>query len=112
MPPGSSKLRTYHDQAIGRVGESWGLVEGFRYVVQTEEEGMMLKLPFIHAFQWLGRKDSPKFSFDLCIDAREGREWQLLEAVKMIEKAHEDVGESDKVTVLIVMLGNPGNGHC
>jgi len=49
MPPGSSKLRTYRDRAMGRAGESSGLVKGFRYVVQTEEEGMMLKLPFIQA---------------------------------------------------------------
>jgi len=64
----------------------------------------MLQKDFIEGLRWLGRKG---FVFDLGVDQHSGGKWQLEEAAEMIEKAHENVKEEEKVTIIINHLCKP-----
>lgn len=98
IPSGEEALERYVKEVEKEAEESWGLVKGFRYLVQNKEKGTMLSEGFIEGLRWLGRKG---FVFDLGVDLHSGGKWQLEEATEMMEKAHEGVEEGEKVTVVI-----------
>lgn len=103
IPSGEKVLERYVKSVFGRADRSWGLVKGFRYLVQDKEKGTMLSDGFIKGLKWLGKKG---FVFDLGVDLHSGGKWQLEEAVEMIEKAHEGVQEDEKVTFIISEFDN------
>ncbi|KAF7925351.1 hypothetical protein BELL_0706g00030 [Botrytis elliptica] len=104
VPSGEKALERYVKEVEREAEGSWGLVKGFRYLVQDKEKGTMLTEGFIEGLKWLGRKG---FVFDLGVDLHSGGRWQLEEAVEMMEKAHEGVQEGEKVTVIINHLCKP-----
>jgi len=103
MPSGVEALERYVGEVEKRAEESWGKVKGFRYLVQDKPRGTMLKPDFIESLKWLGNKG---FVFDLGIDQHSGGKWQLEEAVEMIEAAHKDVAEENKVAIIISNSNN------
>ncbi|KAH8601684.1 hypothetical protein B0O99DRAFT_588870 [Bisporella sp. PMI_857] len=104
VPSGEGPLERYVKEAERTAGESWGKVKGFRYLVQERPRGTMLEEKFIDGLRWLGRKG---FVFDLGVNQHDGGKWQLEEAVDMIEKAHQDVEEKDKVAIILNHLCKP-----
>ncbi|TGO48767.1 hypothetical protein BCON_0230g00100 [Botryotinia convoluta] len=104
VPSGEKALERYVKKVEREAEGSWGLVKGFRYLVQDKEKGTMLTEGFIEGLKWLGKKG---FVFDLGVDLHSGGRWQLEEAVEMMEKAHEGVEEGEKVTVIINHLCKP-----
>ncbi len=98
LPSGSDAMSTYVQKAADRLGSTWRLVKGFRYLVQNKPAGTMLTEPFIDSLKWMGRNG---YAFDLGVDARSGGLWQLREAVEMIRKAHEGEPEGRRVTIVI-----------
>ncbi|KAL8961070.1 MAG: hypothetical protein Q9193_002318 [Seirophora villosa] len=104
MPLGSEAMSRYVHIASSRLGNSWQLVKGFRYLVQDQPPGTMLSDGFIDSLKWMGRND---YAFDLGIDARSGGLWQLREAFEMIGKAHHGLPEKQKVVIVINHMGKP-----
>lgn len=98
IPSGEKVLERYVKEVEREAEGSWGLVKGFRYLVQDKEKGTMLSAEFIEGLKWLGRKG---FVFDLGVDLHSGGKWQLEEAMEMLERAHQGVEEGEKVTVII-----------
>lgn len=101
MPSGVEALERYVGEVEKRAEGSWGKIKGFRYLVQDKPKGTMLTTDFIEGLKWLGKKG---FVFDLGVDQHSGGRWQLDEAVDMIEAAHKDVAEEDKVAIIISQL--------
>lgn len=98
VPSGADAMQRYTTMVKGRAGDTWPLVKGFRYLVQDKPPGTMLADGFVQSLRWMGQNG---FAFDLGVDARSGGLWQLREAVQMIEKAHEDLPENQKVRIVI-----------
>ncbi|KAI4173765.1 MAG: hypothetical protein LQ343_002768 [Gyalolechia ehrenbergii] len=98
LPSGSEAMSRYVARAKDRAGSTWQLVKGFRYLVQDKLPGTMLSNGLIDSLKWMGRNG---YAFDLGVDARSGGSWQLPEAVEMIEKAHDEASEENKVVVVI-----------
>lgn len=98
VPSGAEVLEKYLGEVEKHAGESFAKIRGFRYLVQDKPKGTMLQPKFIEGLKLLGRKG---YVFDVGVDQRSGGKWQLEEAVKMIELAHEDVKEEEKVTFII-----------
>jgi len=98
LPCGEDELEYYVQLVKDRAGASRDLIKGFRYLLQDELPGTMLRGRFIEGLKWLGRK---KYTFDLGVDHRSGGIWQLDEAIEMISRAHEDEAEEDKVVIIV-----------
>lgn len=98
VPSGEKALERYVKEVEKEAEGSWGLVKGFRYLVQDKEKGTMLTEGFIEGLKWLGKNG---FVFDLGVDLHSGGRWQLEEAIEMMEKAHEGDEDGEKVTVII-----------
>ncbi|KAL9015795.1 MAG: hypothetical protein Q9185_006830 [Variospora sp. 1 TL-2023] len=101
IPSGSEAMSRYVHVASSRVGSSWRLVKGFRYLVQDKPPGTMLSKGFIASLKWMGRSS---YAFDLGVDVRSGGLWQLREAREMVENAHQGLPEKEKVVIVISML--------
>lgn len=101
LPLGSASLERYLDRVQKRVGseEVYRKVRGVRYLVQNKPSGVMLTDGFIESLKWLGKR---RLSFDIGVDAMRGGSWQLKEAVDMIQRAHEGVGEEEEKVVFII----------
>lgn len=98
LPSGEAVLERYVEEVKKHAEGSFAKIKGFRYLVQDKPKGVMLQPEFVEGMKWLGRNG---FVFDLGVDQHNGGRWQLLEAVEMIEKAHEGVPENEKVTFII-----------
>jgi len=101
LPSGVEALERYVEKVRERAGGSWGKIRGVRYLVQDKKAGTMLGDGFIEGLKWLGRKG---LAFDVGVDHHRGGDWQLDEAVEMIRRAHEGVGEGEKVTFILGRL--------
>lgn len=104
VPSGAEVLERYVGEVEKHAETSFGKIKGFRYLVQDKERGTMLKESFIEGLKWLGKKG---FVFDVGVNQHSGGKWQLEEAVEMIERAHEDVEEKDKITFILNHLCKP-----
>jgi len=104
IPSGEKVLEKYLKEVETHAGESFKKIRGFRYLVQDKPRGTMLEPGFIEGLKFLGRKG---YVFDLGVDQHSGGKWQLEEAVKMVELAHEGVGAEDKVVFIINHLCKP-----
>ena len=102
---GPAKLEEYLRQAETTAGPVWDKVKGVRYLVQDKPNGTMLKDEFIAGLQLLGRKG---LVFDLGVDQHKRGRIQLEEAVEMIDRAHEDVEEDDKVVFILSEFSSRG----
>lgn len=103
LPLGPEALCRYVEKVKTRASSCWDLVKGFRYLVQDKPKGTMTQPDFIDSLHWLGEHD---YTFDLGVDQRSGGDWQLVEAVEMIRKAHDGVSEEKKVTVVISRISS------
>jgi L-rhamnono-1,4-lactonase len=97
-PSGAEVLERYLKEVERHAEGSFKKIKGFRYLTQDKPRGTMLHHGFIEGLKWLGRKG---YTFDVGVDQHRGGKWQLEEAVKMIEMAHEEVDEKYKVTFII-----------
>lgn len=79
-------------------GAAWGKVKGFRYLLQDKPDGTMLAEGFVQGVRLLGRRG---FAFDVGVDLHRRGRGQLEEVVGLVERAHEGVGEGDKVTFIL-----------
>ncbi|KAL1968496.1 hypothetical protein VTN77DRAFT_1706 [Rasamsonia byssochlamydoides] len=106
VPAGPDALARYLSLAKqrARTEEVWKKVRGVRYLLQDKPAGTMLNPGFVEGLKWLGRQ---KLVFDLGIDARQGGLWQLREAVEMMQKVYEGVGEEERVVFVINHLCKP-----
>ncbi|KUJ18437.1 amidohydrolase 2 [Mollisia scopiformis] len=104
LPSGADVLQRYVKEVEKHAESSFSKIKGFRYLVQDKPRGVMLQHGFIEGLKWLGKNG---YVFDLGVDQHSGGKWQLEEAVEMIEKAHEDVPEEEKVTFIINHLCKP-----
>lgn len=99
LPSGVPVLERYVAAVRERMDErAWGLVRGFRFLLQDKERGTMLRNDFIEGLRWLGRSG---FVFDLGVDQRSGGDWQLGEVAELVRRTHEGVAEKDQVTFII-----------
>lgn len=98
LPSGEEGMVKYVKEVAKRSGDAFKKVKGFRYLVQDKPKGVMLEDKFIESLKWMGRKG---FVFDLGVDQHSGGKWQLEEAIEMVNKAHEGVDASDRVTIVI-----------
>lgn len=98
LPSGAAVVEQYVTKAREAAGEAGGRLSGFRYLVQDKPKGTMLGKGFIEGLKFLGRE---KLTFDLGVDQHSGGDWQLQEAVKMIQLAHEGVDDAQKVRIVI-----------
>lgn len=104
VPAGAEALGRYVDAArgvceeVGGVGGVWGRVKGFRYLLQDKPDGTMLEEGFVEGVRFLGREG---FSFDVGIDLHRRGRSQLEECVELVERAHEGVGDKEKVVFIL-----------
>lgn len=98
LPSGPAAVERYIELARREAGESWSKVRGFRYLVQDKPNGTMLQDDFIESLKLLGRKG---LVFDVGVDQHRRGRVQLEELVEMIDRAHEDVPEDEKVTFIL-----------
>ncbi|KAJ5677289.1 amidohydrolase family protein [Penicillium maclennaniae] len=104
VPGGRDVLMRYISMARERTGPNvWKKVCGVRYLVQDKPAGVMLEDNFVDALRWLGEQ---RIAFDLGVDARQGGLGQLREAVEMMRRVYDGVGE-DGVTIVINHLCKP-----
>ncbi|CAG8982343.1 hypothetical protein HYALB_00005345 [Hymenoscyphus albidus] len=104
LPSGEDGMVKYVKEVAQRAGDASKKVKGFRYLLQDKPKGTMLQDKFIESLKWMGRKG---FVFDLGVDQHSGGKWQLEEAIEMVNKAHEGVDASDRVTFIINHLCKP-----
>lgn len=98
LPSGEKVMERYVERVKEEAGEAWSKVRGFRYLVQDKPKGTMLGEGFVEGLRFLGRRG---LVFDLGVDLRQGGKWQLEEAVEMVGRVHEVVGEEEKVVFII-----------
>lgn len=98
LPSGPAAVERYIELARREAGESWPKVRGFRYLVQDKPNGTMLQDDFIESLKLLGRKG---LVFEVGVDQHRRGRGQLEELVEMIDRAHEDVPEDEKVTFIL-----------
>ena len=98
MPSGAAALERYLGRAQEAAGATWPKVRGFRYLLQDKPDGTCLTDDFIGGLKLLGRRG---LVFDLGIDQHRRGRIQLEEAVEMIDRAHEDVPEDERVVFII-----------
>ncbi|KAI9734395.1 MAG: hypothetical protein M1834_002502 [Cirrosporium novae-zelandiae] len=99
LPLGRKAVAKYVSLVQERAGlKGWPKVKGFRYLVQDKPPGVMLGEGFIDGLKWIGEMG---FTFDLGVDQRSGGDWQLEEAVEMLEKVTEGVKEENMVRMVI-----------
>ncbi|KAJ6120397.1 hypothetical protein N7523_004677 [Penicillium sp. IBT 18751x] len=104
VPGGRDVLMRYMSMARERTGpDVWKKVCGVRYLVQDKPAGVMLEDNFVDSLRWLGEQN---IAFDLGVDARQGGLGQLREAVEMMRRVYNGVGE-DGVTIFINHLCKP-----
>ncbi|KAH8881574.1 amidohydrolase 2 [Thozetella sp. PMI_491] len=101
---GPAKLQEYLSKAEETAGPVWGKVKGFRYLLQDKPNGAMLTDEFIEGLKLLGKQG---LVFDLGVDQHRRGRIQLEEAVDMIDRAHEDVEEDEKVVFILNHLCKP-----
>lgn len=82
-PIGSPELNVYLQQLKAADEEYFGLVKGFRYLLQDKPSGSMLQESFINGLRLLC---SHKYLFEIGINVRSAGLWQLTEAVEMVKK--------------------------
>ncbi|KAI1167646.1 amidohydrolase [Nemania serpens] len=104
LPSGPAAVERYIELARREAGESWPKVRGFRYLVQDKPNGTMLQDDFIESLKLLGRKG---LVFEVGVDQHRRGRGQLEELVEMIDRAHEDVPEDEKVTFILNHLCKP-----
>ncbi|KAL4811111.1 hypothetical protein BDV18DRAFT_5514 [Aspergillus unguis] len=105
VPGGPEVLEEYMALVRERTGpEVWSKIRGVRYLVQDKPSGTMLQPAFIEGLKWLGRKG---LTFDLGVDARSGGIWQLEEAVELLGRVYGEVGEGERVKIVINHLCKP-----
>ncbi|KAK0638750.1 hypothetical protein B0T16DRAFT_230453 [Cercophora newfieldiana] len=102
---GAEQLEKYLAQAEETAGpEAWGKVKGFRYLLQDKPNGTALGDKFIEGLKVLGKKG---YVFDLGVDQHRRGRIQLEEAVDMIDLAHDEVEEDEKVVFILNHLCKP-----
>ncbi|KAH8671128.1 hypothetical protein BX600DRAFT_434254 [Xylariales sp. PMI_506] len=104
LPSGPEVLEKYIERVRQEAGDSWKKVRGFRYLLQDKPDKTCLSDEFIGSLKLLGRKG---FVFDLGIDQHRRGRLQLEEAVEMIDRAHEDVPEDERVVFILNHLCKP-----
>ncbi|KAL8646147.1 MAG: hypothetical protein Q9226_006995 [Calogaya cf. arnoldii] len=104
IPSGVGAMQKYMTRIQHRAGNVLPLVKGFRYLVQDKPPGTMLSGNFIDSLRWMGQSG---FAFDLGVDTRSGGIWQLKEAIKTIERAHDGLPNDRKVRVVINHMCKP-----
>lgn len=102
IPLGAAGMTSYVSRARATVGaEAWGLVKGFRYLVQDKRRGTMGMEGFVEGVRWCGREG---FVFELGVDVRGGGLWQLEEGVGFLGRVYaglEGGREGERVVVVI-----------
>jgi L-rhamnono-1,4-lactonase len=98
LPSGPTALERYLKLAEEAAGASWPKVRGFRYLLQDKPDGTCLTDDFIDGLKLLGRRG---MVFDLGIDQHRRGRIQLEEAVEMIDRAHEDVPDGERVVFIL-----------
>lgn len=102
---GVKGLKEYVAVAEGQAGsETWNRVKGFRFLLQSITDKKKFKAltdseEFIETLKELGGT----WAFDVGVDARDGLVWQLEEAVKIVERAHQGVPKGEKVSFIFSM---------
>ncbi|KAI0423962.1 amidohydrolase [Xylaria sp. FL1042] len=104
LPSGPAAMERYIELVKQEAGESWPKVRGFRYLLQDKPNGTMLRDDFIESLKLLGRKG---LVFELGVDQHRRGRGQLEEVVEMIDRAHEDVPEEEKVVFIINHMCKP-----
>ncbi|KAG5950151.1 hypothetical protein E4U53_005440, partial [Claviceps sorghi] len=98
LPSGPAVLARYLSRVEEEAGEAWGLVKGFRYLLQDQPHGTMLTDEFIGSLKLLGERG---FVFEVGVDQHKRGKKQLDEVVEMIGRAHEGVDDEKKVTFIL-----------
>jgi L-rhamnono-1,4-lactonase len=98
MNLGSEQLDKYLVAAEKEAGPAWPKVKGFRYLLQDKPNGTCLTDEFIESLKLLGKRG---FVFDLGVDQHRRGRIQLEEAVDMIDRAHDNVPEDEKVVFIL-----------
>lgn len=103
IPLGADGMATYVSRARASVGnEDWGLVKGFRYLVQDKEAGTMGADGFVEGVRWCGREG---MVFELGVDAGVGM-WQLEEGVRVLGRVYKGLeGEGEEGKGAVVVIG-------
>ncbi|CRG89827.1 hypothetical protein PISL3812_06866 [Talaromyces islandicus] len=106
IPQGPAALERYMSLVRERTlaDEVWLKVRGVRYLVQDKPLGTMLTQEFVDSLKWLGRQ---KLAFDLGVDARQGGLEQLRQAVTMMRRVYDGVGEKEQVVIIISKFSSP-----
>lgn len=103
VPAGREGLERYLE-AVKKVCESdgdgsvWGRVKGVRYLLQDKPAKRMLEDGFVEGVRYLGKRG---LVFDVGVDMHRRGRSQLEEVVELVERAHEGVGEGEKVTFVL-----------
>lgn len=82
-PIASPELNIYLQQLRAADEEYFGLIKGFRYLLQDKPDGIMLNESFINGLKLLS---SHGFLFEIGINVRSTGLWQLEEAVEMVKQ--------------------------
>lgn len=98
LPSGVEVMEKYLARVEEEAGEAWPKIKGFRYLAQNKPHGTMLEEDFIEGLKLLGRKG---FVFEVGVDQHRRGKKQLDEMIEMIDRAHTDVPEDEKVTFII-----------
>lgn len=98
IPAGVEPMNEYRRLAQEAAGEAYGLIRGWRYLIQDKDCGVMLQESFIKSLRALGERNEV---FELGIDYHKRGEEQLLEAIECLEKVYDGVATSQRVRVVI-----------
>ncbi|KAI2640163.1 amidohydrolase [Xylaria nigripes] len=104
IPSGPAVMEKYIERVKEVAGESWPKVRGFRYLLQDKPNGTMLQDSFIDSLKLLGREG---LVFELGVDQHHRGRGQLEEVVEMIDRAHDNVPEDEKVAFIINHMCKP-----
>ncbi|KAH6652858.1 amidohydrolase family protein [Truncatella angustata] len=104
LPSGPQALEKYIELVQKEAGASWKKVRGFRYLLQDKPDKTCLTDEFIGSLKLLGRKG---LVFDVGVNQHDRGRIQLEETVEMIDRAHENVPEDEKVVFILNHLCKP-----
>ncbi|EEY14281.1 amidohydrolase family protein [Verticillium alfalfae VaMs.102] len=105
LPSGPEVLDRYLDRVQEVAGPvAWPKIRGVRYLLQDKPHGTGIEYDFVRSLQLLGRRG---LTFDLGVDQHRRGKQQLEDALVMIQLAHKDVPDDEKVTVIVNHLCKP-----
>ncbi|CAN8106426.1 unnamed protein product [Discula destructiva] len=109
VPGGAEAVEAYLERVRAvceRDGDAatWGLVKGFRYLLQDKPDGTMGAEAFVEGVRVLGRRG---FVFDVGVDLHRRGAGQLEELVGLVERVHEGREIGEKTVFVINHLCKP-----